>query len=223
MRYVSNFVYRDSFSSSDYPTSFMRVKHVHSMSRALEQSGKKIKRYPEILFIYLTQQRNTKKGELFDVPLRLDASPLLEVDEDQPGESPRATQQELAAAEDLEQTGNNTVTTPTGMKKKCDGQIADLKGNWHICFVIKRDASNKGFFSSADDRKLLKKEKEKQRRRLRKNRLRGQNNTCQRPAGRDEQGDPGPGRGDDPEPAARYSREFSPIPAADEGKRLRKF
>lgn len=73
---------REPLSNGDYATSFLRAKHVHSMLRALEQAGRKLKRFPEVLFIYLTPQRNTKKGELFDVPLRLEVSSLLETEND---------------------------------------------------------------------------------------------------------------------------------------------
>lgn len=74
---------REPLSNGDYATSFLRAKHVHSMLKALEQSGRKLKRFPEVLFIYLTPQRNTKKGELFDVPLRLEISSLLETEVDE--------------------------------------------------------------------------------------------------------------------------------------------
>jgi hypothetical protein len=79
VEYVSLCRYRNPVSLGDYATSFVKVKHVHSMYRALEQSGKRFKRLPEILFVYLAPQRNTKKGELFDVPLRLEMSNFLDV------------------------------------------------------------------------------------------------------------------------------------------------
>eukprot|EP00923_Selenidium_pygospionis_P001374 GHVN01002047.1.p1 GENE.GHVN01002047.1~~GHVN01002047.1.p1 ORF type:complete len:4463 (-),score=744.69 GHVN01002047.1:1187-14575(-) len=69
--------WEDYLSTGDYSTCFIKVKHLHSMSRALETCGKKLKRFPEVLFFYLHHQKHSKKGELFDVPIRLEASCLL--------------------------------------------------------------------------------------------------------------------------------------------------
>ncbi|KAK6589092.1 large having a MATH plus possible UBC hydrolase plus type I pseurousyn plus hexapeptide [Cryptosporidium xiaoi] len=63
---------------SDYSTCCLRAKHVHSIPKAIEQYAGRFKRFPETLFIYFTPPKNAKKGELFDVPFRLEASFLLE-------------------------------------------------------------------------------------------------------------------------------------------------
>ncbi|OLQ19028.1 hypothetical protein ChUKH1_12010 [Cryptosporidium hominis] len=63
---------------SDYSTCCLRAKHIHSIPKAIEHYAHRFKRFPETLFIYFTPPKNAKKGELFDVPFRLEASFLLE-------------------------------------------------------------------------------------------------------------------------------------------------
>ncbi|EEA08303.1 uncharacterized protein CMU_020470 [Cryptosporidium muris RN66] len=65
----------------DYSTCCLRAKHIHSVPKAIEHYNNQLKRFPEVLFIYFSPPKNAKKGELFDVPFRLEASFLLENDQ----------------------------------------------------------------------------------------------------------------------------------------------
>ncbi|AFZ80342.1 hypothetical protein BEWA_031950 [Theileria equi strain WA] len=67
-----------SASVNDISTIYIRCKHSHSLQKALESTAKTMARYPEVLFFYLYPTKNAKKGELFDVPLRLDGTILCE-------------------------------------------------------------------------------------------------------------------------------------------------
>ncbi|CDR95861.1 MATH and LRR domain-containing protein [Babesia bigemina] len=55
---------------------YIRCKHSHSLQKALENTTKTMTKYPEVLFFYLYPAKNAKKGELFDIPLRLDCTNL---------------------------------------------------------------------------------------------------------------------------------------------------
>eukprot|EP01053_Blabericola_migrator_P000892 Blabericola_migrator_1__891@NODE_121_length_13441_cov_57_998280_g108_i0_p1_GENE_NODE_121_length_13441_cov_57_998280_g108_i0NODE_121_length_13441_cov_57_998280_g108_i0_p1_ORF_typecomplete_len2492_score354_43MATH/PF00917_26/4_1e09DUF1858/PF08984_11/0_25_NODE_121_length_13441_cov_57_998280_g108_i01077582 len=66
-----------------YAHSFVKIRHVQSVSKALEANGKRLNRLPDILPIYMSPQKTIRKGELFDVPLRLDPSSLLVGNEDE--------------------------------------------------------------------------------------------------------------------------------------------
>ncbi|KAF8817887.1 hypothetical protein IE077_003105, partial [Cardiosporidium cionae] len=75
----------DAETAADISTGFLRCKHVHSLQKALESRQIEPERvlttmskYPEVLFIYLSVVKNSKKGELFDIPIRLDCTNLLE-------------------------------------------------------------------------------------------------------------------------------------------------
>eukprot|EP01054_Gregarina_sp_Poly1_P005096 Gregarina_sp_Poly_1__5095@NODE_26_length_19795_cov_50_913828_g24_i0_p1_GENE_NODE_26_length_19795_cov_50_913828_g24_i0NODE_26_length_19795_cov_50_913828_g24_i0_p1_ORF_typecomplete_len2736_score422_92PseudoU_synth_2/PF00849_22/1_4e21MATH/PF00917_26/2_4e08Nop14/PF04147_12/29Nop14/PF04147_12/1_4DNA_pol_phi/PF04931_13/8_5_NODE_26_length_19795_cov_50_913828_g24_i0668273 len=57
-----------------YIHSFIKIRHVQSIAKALETNGKKLARFPDVMAVYISPQKTIRKGELFDVPLRLDAS-----------------------------------------------------------------------------------------------------------------------------------------------------
>lgn len=140
---------REPLSGGDYAASFLRAKHVHSMYRALEQSGRKLKRFPEVLFVYLTPQRNTKKGELFDVPLRLEISNLLEAENCSTGD----TANDDSIGDENKKTEPRNNTSSKGEKLFILGLYFEL-----FCIIL--------------DEKVIKREREKQKRRLRKKQAR---------------------------------------------------
>ncbi|GBE59745.1 RNA pseudouridine synthase superfamily protein [Babesia ovata] len=61
---------------NEIPNVYIRCKHSHSLQKALENTTKTMAKFPEVLFFYLHPAKNAKKGELFDIPLRLDCSSL---------------------------------------------------------------------------------------------------------------------------------------------------
>uniref|UniRef100_A0A3B0MFL8 MATH domain-containing protein n=1 Tax=Theileria annulata TaxID=5874 RepID=A0A3B0MFL8_THEAN len=63
-------------SVDDISTIYIRCKHSNSLQKALEATPKTMTRYPQVLFFYLYPTKNAKKGELFDVPLRLDCTSI---------------------------------------------------------------------------------------------------------------------------------------------------
>ncbi|GFE53689.1 RNA pseudouridine synthase superfamily protein [Babesia ovis] len=63
---------------NDIASIYIRCKHSHSLQKALENTTKTMSKFPEVLFFYLYPTKNAKKGELFDVPLRLDCTNLCE-------------------------------------------------------------------------------------------------------------------------------------------------
>ncbi|UKK00189.2 hypothetical protein MACK_000259 [Theileria orientalis] len=63
-------------SVDDISTIYIRCKHSNSLQKALESTPKTLARYPQVLFFYLYPTKNAKKGELFDVPLRLDCTSI---------------------------------------------------------------------------------------------------------------------------------------------------
>ncbi|BAM38775.1 uncharacterized protein TOT_010000243 [Theileria orientalis strain Shintoku] len=63
-------------SVDDISTIYIRCKHSNSLQKALEATPKTLARYPQVLFFYLYPTKNAKKGELFDVPLRLDCTSI---------------------------------------------------------------------------------------------------------------------------------------------------
>lgn len=142
---------REPLSVGDYATCFLRAKHVHSMYRALEQSGKRLKRFPEVLFVYLSQQRNTKKGELFDVPLRLEISNLMETDAWPAGGGGSTAANDASHPDDLP-----PAATASSSEAPPKGTNGDYGGS-----LTRRAAAGDG-----DERPPVK--REKQRKRLRK-------------------------------------------------------
>ncbi|EDO06844.1 uncharacterized protein BBOV_IV004830 [Babesia bovis T2Bo] len=63
---------------NDIASIYIRCKHSHSLQKALENTTKSMSKFPEVLFFYLYPAKNAKKGELFDIPLRLDCTNLCE-------------------------------------------------------------------------------------------------------------------------------------------------
>lgn len=61
---------------NDIASIYIRCKHSHSLQKALENTAKTMSRFPQVLFFYLYPAKNAKKGELFDIPLRLDCTCL---------------------------------------------------------------------------------------------------------------------------------------------------
>ncbi|KAK2197239.1 bifunctional TRAF-like/MATH-TRAF domain [Babesia duncani] len=75
----------------DISSIYIRCKHSHSLQKALKTTMKNLSKYPEVLFFYLYSAKNAKRGELFDVPLRLDCTNLSEGfgnNDDIPGDPP---------------------------------------------------------------------------------------------------------------------------------------
>ncbi|GIX66211.1 RNA pseudouridine synthase superfamily protein [Babesia caballi] len=64
--------------ANDIANVYIRCKHSHSLQKALENTTKTMTKFPEVLFFYLYPAKNAKKGELFDIPLRLDCTSLCE-------------------------------------------------------------------------------------------------------------------------------------------------
>src|SRR5699024_9927031 len=65
-------------SPGNYVHSAVRIKHLQSIQRALNASGRTLQRLPDVFFTYASPHKSIRKGELFDAPLRLDLSSLLD-------------------------------------------------------------------------------------------------------------------------------------------------
>ncbi|ORM39737.1 putative math and lrr domain-containing protein [Babesia sp. Xinjiang] len=86
---------------NDISSIYIRCKHSHSLQKALENTTKTMAKYPEVLFFYLYPAKNAKKGELFDIPLRLDCTNLCEgavTPEEQYDVAPACNMQKMATA-----------------------------------------------------------------------------------------------------------------------------
>lgn len=62
--------------TNDIASIYIRCKHSHSLQKVLESTPKTMAKFPNVLFFYLYPAKNAKKGELFDIPLRLDCTCL---------------------------------------------------------------------------------------------------------------------------------------------------
>ncbi|KAH8738606.1 hypothetical protein FG386_000601 [Cryptosporidium ryanae] len=112
---------------SDYSTCCLRAKHVHSIPKAIEQYAGRFKRFPETLFIYFTPPKNAKKGELFDVPFRLEASFLLE------GSTPINANSNGVTGATESSNLNQVVFDGNGNLKSVGGVLSETARNQKAC------------------------------------------------------------------------------------------
>lgn len=63
-------------TDGSYGSGYIKIRHTQSVLKALESSSaiKPTSNLSDILFFYISASKNIKKGELFDVPIRLDLS-----------------------------------------------------------------------------------------------------------------------------------------------------
>lgn len=64
--------------AGSYVNAFVKIRHAISMQKALAATGRTFNKLPSHLFVFSSPHKTVKKGELFDVPLRMDLSFMLE-------------------------------------------------------------------------------------------------------------------------------------------------